>query len=131
MKRKTIYLILLLVFGISSAIQAQQDNDHYATYYNSIEPVDIQLSKFPYGLVQWQESANEGSSWSDIPGANQFSLSYSTASPAYVRAVVLSGTCDSVFSQYTALETLRVFTSGVDEISDSSAGDRPQGIDGF
>ena len=121
MKRKTIYLILVLAFGISLAIQAQQVNDLYSTYYNSIEPVDIQLSKFPYGSVQWQESANEGSSWTDIPEANQFSFSYSTATSVYLRAVVLSGTCDSVFSQYTALETLRIYTSGVDDISDSSA----------
>jgi len=121
MTRKTIYLILILVFGISLAMQAQQGNDLYSTYYNSIEPVDILLSKFPYGTVQWQESENQGSSWIDIPGASQYSLSYSTTTPVYLRAVVLSGTCDSVFSQYTALETLRVFTSGVDEISDSSA----------
>ena len=121
MKRKTIYLILVLAFGIYLTMQSQQVNDLYSTYYNSVEPVDIQLSKFPYGSVQWQESTNEGSSWTNIPGANQFSLSYSTATPVYLRAVVLSGTCDSVFSQYTALETLRVHTSDVDEISDSSA----------
>jgi hypothetical protein len=120
-KRKTLYLMLALVLGISTSIRAQQDDKVYFTYYNSIEPVDIELSKFPYGSVQWQESVNQGSSWTNIPDANQFSLSYSSVNPVYVRAVVLSGTCDSVFSQYTALETLRIFTSGVDGITDSSA----------
>jgi len=121
MNRKTIYLILALAFVSSLAIQAQQESDLYSVYYNSIEPVDIQLSKFPYGLIQWQESVNQGSSWVNIPEANQFKLSYSTAKPVYLRAVVLSGTCDSIYSQYTALETLRIYTSGVDGISDSSA----------
>lgn len=121
MKRKTIYLTLVLAFGIYLVMQAQNNDDIYLSYYNSIEPVDIELSKFPYGTIQWQESADQGSSWIDIPGANQYKLSFSTDSPAYLRALVLSGSCDSVFSQYTALETLRVFTSDVDEISDSSA----------
>lgn len=121
MIRKTMYLTLILIFGISLATQAQQVGDLYSTYYNSIEPVDIQLSKFPYGSLQWQESENQGSTWIDIPGANQYRLSYSATTPVYLRAVVFSGTCDSLFSQYTALETLRVYTSGVDEITDSSA----------
>ena len=120
-KRKTIYLILALAFFSSLAIKAQQDSDLYSVYYNSIEPVDIQLSKFPYGLIQWQESVNQGSSWTNIPDANQFTLSYSTANPVYLRALVLSGTCDSIYSQYISLETLRIYTSGVDGISDSSA----------
>ena len=121
MKRKKKYLILALAFISSMAIKAQMDHDLYSVYYNSIEPVDIQLSKFPYGTIQWQQSVNQGSSWTDIPDANQFKLSYSTAIAVYLRAVVLSGTCDSVYSQYTALETLRIYTSGVDGISDSSA----------
>jgi hypothetical protein len=121
MKREKIHLVLILTFGISLAVKAQEVNDLYSVYYNSIEPVEIQLSKFPHGSVQWQESANEGSLWTNIPGANQFSLSYTTLTPVYLRAVVLSGTCDSLFSQYTYLETLRIYTSEVDEISDSSA----------
>ncbi|MFO7668221.1 MAG: sialidase family protein [Bacteroidales bacterium] len=121
MKRKALYLILILALGICTAIPAQQDPGIFTTYYNSIEPVHIQLSKYPYGTVIWQESADKGASWTNIPGANQFSLPYRTDSSMYLRAVILSGTCDSLYSQYTSLETLRIFTAGVDGITDSSA----------
>ena len=121
MKKAGIYCMFFLILGISSELDAQQEPEIYTAYYNSIEPVLLQLSKYPYGFIQWQESKNGGISWKDIQGASEFSHSYSTDTSMYVRAMVLSGTCDTIFSQVTILQTLRILTESIESISDSSA----------
>ncbi len=121
MKKILIYFLLLLIHVIGSGLMAQQGTEIYTTYYNSIEPVLLQLSKYPHGDIQWQDSKDEGNSWRDIAEANELSLSYRTDTSAYLRAVVLSGSCDPLYSQYTSLRTLRVYTGRIDSITESSA----------
>ena len=120
---KTIYkyILLFLLSGFFTGLTAQNEDDIYTTVYNRIEPVLIELSKYPHGTVQWQESKDEGSSWMDIPGANQYSHSYITDTSVYVRAMVKSGSCDPIYSQYTSLRSIKVWTGSVDSISASSA----------
>ncbi len=117
---KILVILFLLLFSVIK-ISAQEEIDLYSVYYNNVEPIDLQLSKFPHGTVQWQFSRDKGNSWDNIGGANEFSIKYNSDTSVYLRAAVLSGTCDSVFSQYAYLKTLRVFTSGINELTDSSA----------
>ena len=121
MKKRGINCLLLFFIVVSSGLSAQQEAAIDTAYYNRIEPVLFRLSKYPHGIIQWQESKNEGISWMDIPGANENTLSYSTDTSVYIRALITSGTCDSIVTQYSSLRTIRVFTEGVDSISDSSA----------
>lgn len=119
--RKYFLLVFITIDGIIPNLLAQSETEMYTTFYNSIEPILLQLSKYPHGMIQWQDSRNQGLSWRDIPGANEFNCNYSTDTSVYLRALVLSGTCDSLFSQLTSLRTLKVLTESVDSITDISA----------
>jgi hypothetical protein len=121
MIRISTYILPLLLAGISSLLYAQQETEIDTSYYNSVEPVKLELSKYPHGTIQWQESKSMEGTWEDIQGADEFSFQYSTDTSMFVRAMVLSGNCDPVYSQYSRLETLRVFTASADSITSTSA----------
>jgi hypothetical protein len=111
------FLLAAFIPGLSATGQVDVDT----AYYNRIEPVEIRLSKVPHGSIMWQESADNGSTWSELPSAGGFTLSYSTDTSTLVRAAVVSGSCDTIFSQVTCVRALLVQTESVDSLSDESA----------
>ena len=123
MKRLIYFISILLIFFPGGNLKAfsQPLPEITSRYYNSIEPVTLQLSKYPHGRIQWQNSRDNGLTWASIEGATGYSCTYSSDTTSLIRALILSGTCDSLFSDYTLLKTLKIHTYRVDSLTDNLA----------
>lgn len=83
------YALLLLVLTLTAGLQAQSLVNHYV---KASLNATLRLAWTPdnYGTIQWQSSADQGQTWTDISGAN--SAEYTVKAPArgavYYRVVV-------------------------------------------
>jgi hypothetical protein len=120
-KMKTGTGLVLVVFALLQFALRLNAQETQQIYYNRIEPVKLELSKYPHGNIQWQRSEDEGVSWTDLPAETGISMGYSENTSGLVRAVVLSGTCDTVFSQTTELTVIELRTDEAVDRTSSSA----------
>jgi hypothetical protein len=112
-------VIIIAIFFAGNVFP--QEIESRVVYYNRIEPVQMQLSKFPHGNVQWQVSEPGGEKFRNIDGAQQIPFQYEGDSSACFRSVIISGTCDTVVSQLIKLYAFELATLDVGGITDTSA----------
>ncbi|MBU0486419.1 MAG: T9SS type A sorting domain-containing protein [Bacteroidetes bacterium] len=97
-KRNSLLLVVCLLFTYFFIAHLQSAVAQSFSYC----PGDTFFLTLPEyrGELQWQES-NDSISWTDIPGATIQPYRIIFSSPAYYRAQVAEGTCDTVYSPVT------------------------------
>lgn len=112
-----IIVCLLFVGKHLFALENQDTTVHLVAKGEDIR-ISLAWTTANHGNIQWQVSQGEDS-WTDIPSAVTKNLKLKADTDAWYRAVVTSGTCDTVYSVITALNVLNVLTLKTDSITDT------------
>ena len=114
MKKKSNYIILLIIFTCFSYLSAQDVTIVEKNIYDN-DTIVLRLNDY-IGDVQWEVSA-DNENWSEISGANSDTLLYIPNSSVYLRAQVTVKNCRSYYSDVAHI-TISDFTCGSSTITD-------------
>ena len=88
MKRLNIYLLSLALCGAAAApLQAAERTVSYARQGMNVT-LDLNWNADNYGTIQWQQSADGGDTWTDIPSETSPTYNFRISAPTLCRAVV-------------------------------------------
>jgi hypothetical protein len=96
---KRILTICALAMSMCTSAIAQNVTNSYARINQNVT-LDLNWSTNNYGSVQWQQSTDDGTTWTDINGATNPTYTFKIAKAAMYRAVVTGDpACPQIMAQ--------------------------------
>ncbi len=87
MKKSICLMVLICAFALTSTAQTTRTTSYVRSGQNAT--LDLNWTADNYGAVQWQESTDDGETWTDISGATDKTYTFKTSSSALYRAHII------------------------------------------
>ncbi len=87
MKKSIFLTVLLCAFAFTSMAQTTRTTSYVRSGQDAT--LDLNWTMDNYGEVQWQESTDDGETWTDISGATKSTYTFKTSEPALYRAHIV------------------------------------------
>ena len=88
MKRLNTYLLSLALCAASIAPDAYAERTVSYALYGLYTTLDLNWTADNYGTIQWQQSTDDGATWTDIPSQTAPTYTFRAMEPTLCRAVV-------------------------------------------
>ena len=118
---RRLFIMSFLVM-ICLSFRAQEYIDTIKKIVYKGQNINLSLVWLPsnHGTVQWQWSdGNE--QWQNIPDETSKNLIFPADTTGFYRAMILSGTCNPVYSKLTALKVLNLDITSIDSVTENHA----------